>query len=233
MVMFAGSAFTAEPGRYEACLTLVKRDAEAGLAIARDWLAEAPTATPARHCLAVAMIDAGEIAEGVAQLARLATDDTLPAPVRGDLHGQAGNGWLIAGRPDLAIAAFDSALLVHRGDIELLIDRARAHAGVGDYWSAVADLDAALDRAPGRDDALAFRAAAYRRLEVWELATADAARALAINPANVDALIERAILRLYADDTAAARADFSQVLLLAPDNAAAVLARRFLAELAR
>ena len=32
MVMFAGSAFTAEPGRYEACLTLVKRDAEAGLA---------------------------------------------------------------------------------------------------------------------------------------------------------------------------------------------------------
>ena len=222
-----------EAGRYHDCIVLAERDASAALTAARDWLAEAPAASPPRHCLALAMIGAGQAAEGAAQLDRLAADTALPAPVRGDLHGQAGNGWLIAGRPDIALAAFDSALVVHRGDVELLIDRASAHAGTGDYWSAVADLDSALDQAPARDDALAFRAAAYRRLEVWELAADDAARALSANPANVDALVERAILRLHANDLATARADFSQVLLLAPQSAAADLARNFLAELPR
>jgi tetratricopeptide (TPR) repeat protein len=233
LLALTAPALGQDGGRYHDCIALAERDAPAALTSARAWLAQAPTATPARHCLALAMIGVGEAAEGAAQLARLAADTALPAPVRGDLHGQAGNGWLIAGRPDFALAAFDSALVVHRGDIELLIDRARAHAGTGDYWSAVADLDAVLDRAPARDDALAFRAAAYRRLEVWELAADDAARALAANPANVDALVERAILRLHGDDESAARADFSQVLLLAPESAAADLARRFLAELPR
>ncbi len=233
LLALASPAHAQDGGRYHDCIALAERDAPAALAAARDWLAEAPTASPARHCLALAMIGAGDAAAGAAQLARLADDSALPAPVRGDLHGQAGNGWLLAGRPDLALAAFDSALVVHRGDVELLIDRARAHAGSGDYWSAVADLDAALDQAPGRDDALAFRAAAYRRLEVWELAADDAARALAANPANVDALVERAILRLHGNDESAARADFSQVLLLAPRSAAADLAQNFLVELAR
>jgi tetratricopeptide (TPR) repeat protein len=231
-LVLAAPAVAEDGGRYHDCIALADRDAPAALAVAREWLAEAPRASPARHCLALAMIGAGQAAEGAAQLARLAADTALPAPVRGDLHGQAGNGWLLAGRPNDALAAFDSALVVHRGDVELLIDRARAHAGTGDYWSAVADLDSVLDQAPGRDDALAFRAAAYRRLEVWELAADDAARALAANPANVDALVERAILRLHGNDASAARADFSQVLLLAPESAAADLARSFLNELA-
>jgi regulator of sirC expression with transglutaminase-like and TPR domain len=227
----AAPAFAApDPAtRYRDCTEL---PAEAALAAAQAWLDEGPSA-PARHCLALALVGLGRTADGAAELTRLAESQDLPDEVRARLFAQAGNGWLIAERPDLARAALDRALALLPGDVELLIDRARAHAGQGDYWAAVADLDDALERAPARDDALAFRAAAYRRLDVWELATADVEHALELNPANAEALVERAIGRLRVDDTAAARADFAAVLLLAPGSEAADLAQAFLAELDR
>ena len=219
--------------RYGDCAALVTTDAGAALESARRWLDESPASAAARHCLALALIATGNAAGGAAQLTSLAAGGGLPQAVRGELFAQAGNGWLIADHPELALAAFDNALALRPGDVELLIDRARAHAGTGEYWAAVADLDAALDIAPGRDDALAFRAAAYRRLEVWELAADDASRALAANAGNTDALIERAVVRLHQGDDAGARADFTRILLLAPGGAAADLARGFLAELKR
>lgn len=227
------AAAVAAASRYDECAVLVATDAGAGLETARRWLDESPGAAPARHCLALALIATGNAADGAAQLTSLATGDGLPQAVRGELFGQAGNGWLIADHPELALAAFDHALALLPSDSGLLIDRARAHAGAGDYWAAVTDLDAALDITPGRDDALAFRAAAYRRLEVWELAADDASRALAANAGNTDALLERAVIRLHQREYAGARADFTRILLLAPASPAADLARGFLAELKR
>lgn len=218
-----------DPSRYQDCTEL---PAEAALAAAEAWLAEGPSA-PARHCLALALVGVGRYADGAAELTRLAESQDLPAEVRARLFAQAGNGWLLAERAELARVALDRALALLPGDVELLIDRARAHAAEGDYWAAVTDLDDALEHAPERDDALAFRAAAYRRLDVWELAAADAERALALNPANAEALVERAIARLRGDDSAGARADFAAVLVLAPGSDAADLARAFLAELDR
>ena len=229
----AAAAAVEPPSRYDDCAALVTTDAGAALETARRWLDESPAAAAARHCLALALIATGNAGDGAAQLTSLAAGGGLPKAVRGELFAQAGNGWLIADHPELALAAFDDALALRPGDVELLIDRARAHAGTGDYWAAVADLDAALDIAPGRDDALAFRAAAYRRLAVWELAADDASRALAANAGNTDALVERAILRLHHGDDSGARADFTRILLLAPASPAADLARGFLAEIER
>jgi regulator of sirC expression with transglutaminase-like and TPR domain len=235
-VAFAAPACFAAPdpaSRYRDCSGLAATDAGAALAEAQAWLDEAPEAAPARHCLALALVGLGRYADGAAELTRLAETQGLPDEVRARLFAQAGNGWLIAERPDLARAALERAVGLLPGDVELLIDRARAHAAMRDYWAAVVDLDTALESAPERDDALAFRAAAYRRLEVWELAAADAERAIGLNPANVEALVERAIVKLRGEDIEGARADFAAVLVLAPGSAAADLARDFLAELER
>ena len=232
--LFAACLIASSPlaaARYDDCIAGIAAAPDATVETAQIWLAEGENPA-ARHCLALALVALRRYDEAASQLIYLAdASAAAPADHQAALYAQAGNAWVLAGKPDFAEAAFARALTLVPTDTDLLVDRARARADREDYWGAVDDLDAALDLAPARDDALAFRAAAYRRLEFPDLAAEDVARALARNPNNVDALFERAMLALAVDAVDSARADLSRVLLLDPTSKAAKLARTFLNEL--
>jgi len=218
---------------YKSCVAQIDQAPEAALADATAW-AETGGGAAARHCAALAQVALGQYEAAAGALESLAGElgeSSTDTAIR--LLGQAGNAWLLADKPEAALAVLDRGLAAAPGDVEMLIDRARAKAARGDYWAAIDDLNGALDTAPERDDALVFRAAAYRRLGTNELAADDLARALALNPDNPDGLLERGALSLAFNRIKPARADFSRVLLVAPDTPAAELARAFLAELDR
>jgi tetratricopeptide (TPR) repeat protein len=216
---------------YQSCLEAVATQPERALEQALAW-AEADGGSAARHCLALALAAAGDYAAAARGLDVLA-GESAEASARARLYAQAGQVWLLADRPQAALAAFDAALAETPDDVELLIDRARSHAAARDYESAIADLDGVVARAPDNDEALVFRAAAHRRVDDFNAAAADLERALAIDPANADALVERGAVHLHHNDETAARADFGAAIMLAPTTPAAALAREFLNELER
>lgn len=218
-------------GNYRTCVDTIAKHPDRAVERSLAW-AEADGGNAARHCLALALAASGDYAAAARGLNVLAGESAEP-PARARLYAQAGQVWLLADRPQAALAAFDAALAETPGDIELLIDRARSHAAARDYRAAIADLDGVVARAPDHDEALVFRAAAHRRVEDFEAAAADLERALAIDPANADALVERGAVRLHDNDEAAARADFGAAIMLAPTTPAAALAREFLNELER
>src|SRR5690606_24563441 len=99
---------------------------------------------------------------------------------------------------------------------DLLIDRARAAAGLGQFDRAVSDLSRVIDQLPPRDPAAladlhVLRATAQRYLQSLDEAELDLARALALDPDNGEALFERGVVRRIAGDDAGAREDWERV----------------------
>ena len=211
--------------RYTACMQLARKDAGQAQNAAADWHAKGG-GVPAMHCLSVALLSLGyyeQAAENMEALAR--GDDKLSAALRGDLYGQAGNAWNIAGKPERALRAQSAALKLKPDDADLLIDRGITLASTARYWDALDDLNRALEIAPGRVEALVFRATAWRKLGSPELAEEDIDRALRRAPENRNALLERGLIFEARGDLAAARSDWLRVLDLAPDGPLAEAAR--------
>lgn len=211
--------------QYTACMQLARKDAGQAQSAARDWHAKGG-GVPAMHCLSVALLSLGYYQQAAENMEALATGDhKLSAALRGDLYGQAGNAWNIAGKPARALRAQSAALQLRPDDTDLLIDRGITLAGAARYWDALDDLNRALEIAPGRVEALVFRAAAWRSLDSLELAEEDIRRALRRAPENRNALLERGLIFAARGDPAAARADWLRVLELAPDGPLAEAAR--------
>lgn len=211
--------------QYAACMQLARKDAGKAQIAAADWRAKGGGA-PAMHCLSVALLSLGyyeQAAENMEALAR--GDHKLSAALRGDLYGQAGNAWNIAGKPQRALRAQSAALKLKPDDADLLIDRGITLASTTRYWEALDDLNRALEIAPGRVEALVFRATAWRRLGSLDLAAEDIGRALRRAPEDGNALLERGLVFEAKGDLAAARADWLRVLELAPDGPLAEAAR--------
>lgn len=220
--------------RYSQCLARARKTPQAALAEAEDWV-RAGGGFPAKHCAAVALIGLKRYAEAAQRLEALAGD---MMGARDDLRAgaleQAGQAWLLAGKPHAAKAAFDAALQLRPNEPDLLIDRAQAYDAMGKLWDAIDDLNDALAIDPDRADALIFRASAYRRVGGGlALAQADIDRALKLAPNSVPGLLERGNIRSLTGDLAGARADWLKVERLAPSSPAAVAAKENLTRLAQ
>lgn len=204
--------------QYAACMQLARKDAKDAQTTAAAWHAKGG-GVPAMHCLSVALLNLGYYQQAAENLEALANGtDKLAAALRGDLFGQAGNAWLIAGKPEAAYRAQSSALSLRPDDADLLIDRGITLGSTANYWQALDDLNRALDIAPGRVDALVFRATAYRKLDSLELAEDDILRALKRDPDYPDALLERGMIAKKKGLLPAARADWLRVLDLAAEG---------------
>lgn len=193
--------------QYEACIALTHRNAGEALESARVWQARGGGAA-ARHCAAMALLEAGRHAQAASELEALAA--ALPpdgAPTAEEVLAQAANIWLLGGQPEPALAAIDAALAGSPGQPGLLVDRARILAELGNYEGALDDLDAAVGEAPEDDDLAAFRAAALRRLGRFDAALEEAMRAVSLNPQNPSAWLEQGLARLQSGDREGARAD--------------------------
>ncbi|MZR29922.1 tetratricopeptide repeat protein [Sneathiella litorea] len=220
-----------QESEYEACLTLTRREPEKAFESALAWR-DSGGGFPARHCVALALVAMKKYDHAALTLEELAEDmqgagSELLVPVL----TQAANVWLLADEYDRANAVATTGLEIDPENINLLVDRSRILAKVGDYKGAFDDLDLALKLDPARSDALTFRAAAWRHLGDNARALEDVELALSLEPDLPDALIERGILYEAADKRDLARKDWLRVLDLATNTAAGDEARRHLESL--
>jgi tetratricopeptide (TPR) repeat protein len=218
----------AEGAQYDQCLSMLGTDPDGAARFADGWLAGGG-GDGAAHCQALAQISLGNPDTGAALLEQLAAASHGPAIARAAVYGQAGQAWMMAGRPDRAFAAGSHALALSGGVPDLLIDRAIAATALRHFADAVADLDAALEADPRRADALVLRAAAWRLLDRLDRAETDIDLAFELDPDNPEALLERGILRQRRGDRAGAQADWARAAELSPDTPTADLAQQNLA----
>jgi tetratricopeptide (TPR) repeat protein len=182
---------------------------------------------PAEHCAAVALVNLKEYGEAGKRLDELARRPGVESnELRALLLGQAGNAWILAGQPELAIASFTAALALLPGEAQFLIDRGRASATLQKWAQAESDLSAALTAEPGSAEALVLRAGARRAQNNLKGAVGDVTQALLLEPNNVEALVERGLISMRQGNKGAARKDFASVLAIAPDSDAAISARK-------
>jgi tetratricopeptide (TPR) repeat protein len=219
----------ADGPEYEVCLTLLRTEPEDAIAMAEALEQRGIAVEGARHCMALALLAAGEAERAADRLERLASASHASALARAAVFAQASQAWTMANQPGRAYAASTLALTLSPEDPALLVDRALAAAGLGRYDEALLDLDHALKLEPGRPDTLTFRAAALRHLDRQAEAMQAVEEALKQAPGQSEALLERGILKQLRGDTAGARADWQNAIANAPDSAAADLARQNLA----
>lgn len=234
--------------RYRECVAAVEADPEKAVDLASRWR-DVGGGIPAKHCLGLALFETGKAKNAALAFSQAANDlesgksQLLGGPIRysaetvAALHAQAGNASLVADDPASAYQHFGRALAVvgdrpgpQRGN--LLIDRARALAGMKDFKLAKADLDKAVADLPNSVDAWLLRAAAHRHLGQTAAAKADAEKAARLAPDEPEVLLERATLLAREGDITAAEADWRKIVDVAPDSPAAATARANLGQAA-
>jgi tetratricopeptide (TPR) repeat protein len=221
----------ADAKTYDQCMELARRDPQSGFETGSAWRDQGG-GSPAKHCVAVALINLKQYGEGATRLEQLATEmGNGPANLRGDVLDQAGQAWNLAGEPQRAQAALTRALALEPGNTDILIDRSIVLAGIKRYQEAIDDLTVAIDHDRGRPEAYIYRAAAYRLVDKLHPAEEDAERAVALGPDLPEAWLERGNVRRQLKKDAGARADWMKVLELAPTAPAADAARTNLEKL--
>jgi tetratricopeptide (TPR) repeat protein len=146
----------------------------------------------AEQCIALARIANGDVAGGAARLAAIATaPDGGDADERALLLAKAANAWLMIEDYDPALRALNAALTLKPAEVDLLVDRARAFAGTGQWQKAREDLTLALSKRPADALALRLRAETFVQLRDYDAADRDIAEALRIAPRDIDAYVMR------------------------------------------
>jgi tetratricopeptide (TPR) repeat protein len=217
--------------RYDRCVELVRRNPGDALNAANQWQAQGGDGG-ATHCAALALVSLGRYAEAARTLDRLGHENFGKGAERATIFDQAGNAWLLAGQGGQAMESFSSALALSPSDPDLLADRARAAAMLGDWKATDDDLSAALARDANRADLLVLRASARRALGRAADAGKDLEQALHIVPDYPDALVERGSLKFETGDANGARADWQTAIARAPNSPAGKAAQQHLSELA-
>ena len=208
--------------RYNECMALARKEPLRALPIAEKWMGSGG-GLGARHCVAVAMFEAGRAEQAATQFESIARDLGQERPdLRVDLWAQAGQAWSDAGDGPKAAAAQTRAIDLRPNDPDLWIDRGLTYAGLREWPRAVSDFDRALALRRNDVEILVLRAAAWRNSGDATKAMADAQLALKIAPDNTEALLERGYASLARGDRTAAQADFTKVLsLVVPGTSAA------------
>lgn len=215
---------------YRRCLIVAETAPTAGIDMALRWR-NLSGGDPAQHCMAVAMMMAGDSEAAAPVFEALAKSSSATAPVRAGLHRQAAQAWMENTDYDRALEALQQARALSEGDASLFLDLAVVHAALDDYWAAIDDLNEALDIDAEFATALVLRGSAYRVLDLKELAEDDLTRALSSEPNNIDALLELGLLARDAGDKAVARQYWVQVLEIAPNSPTADAVRRHLEQM--
>ncbi|MCG8441137.1 MAG: hypothetical protein MI723_04935 [Caulobacterales bacterium] len=181
--------------RYDQCLDRVTADPEAAYEDALIWRGEGG-GVPARHCVAMALLQLGHTAEAAARLEAAATaPDGGDSLQRKEILLQAGNAWMIAQAPADAERAFTQGLAFKPGDPDLLIERARAHVEQDRLEAADRDLSDALISRPRDVRALRLRADTRLALGRLEGAESDIAQAVRLAPEDIETLVMRGKVR--------------------------------------
>lgn len=202
--------------RYTECMKLARREPLRALPLAEKWNAEGG-GLGARHCVAVAMFQAGKYPQAGAQFEAIARDMGQDRPgLRAELWAQAGQAWIEAGQAEKAAEAQSRALDLKSNDPDLWIDRALSYAAMSQWPRAISDLDQALRLRPDDLEILVLRAAAWRNARNPAQAMADVVRALRIAPDHTEALLERGFINLARGNRTQANDDFNQVLRVVP-----------------
>lgn len=210
---------------YEACMNLARKQPTEGWEEALAW-SSLGGGEPAAHCAAVALMGLEQYGEAATRLERLAETSRQAPALRASILAQAGQAWLMEGKPDRAYGALTTGIKLDPNNPDLFVDRAQALAAAANYSEAEADLSAALKLAPKQVDILTFRASARRYLDNVKGARADIDQALKLDPGFADAWVESGTLRRIAGDDAGARKDWIRALQLSPKSAAGDAARR-------
>lgn len=204
--------------RYTECMKLARKEPLKALPAAEKWNAEGG-GLGARHCVAVAMFQAGKYLPAAAQFEAIARDMGLDRPgLRAELWAQAGQAWIEGGQADKAATAQTRAIELKGTDPDLWIDRGLSNAAMLAWPRAISDFDQALRLRPDDVEILVLRAAAWRNARNTSQALADAGRALRIAPDHTEALLERGFANLAGGDRARANDDFNRVLRIVPPN---------------
>jgi tetratricopeptide (TPR) repeat protein len=221
-----------EAENYERCMALARKDPAAAWERALAWRSDGGR-HPAEHCAAVALLGLKQYAEAGKRLEALADAmrKTAPAPLQGEVLGQAGQAWFLAGDAARAHAVLTAALALAPDDPDLLTDRAAAAGALGKNDEVIADMGKVLARDPRRTDALTFRASALRQLQRLDPALADIQQALKLAPDQPEALLERGNILRLKGDAAGARRDWLRVGMVAPGSEADAAAKTNLEKL--
>ena len=202
--------------RYTECMKLARKEPLRALPVAEKWSVEGG-GLGARHCVAVAMFQAGKYPQSAAQFEAIARDMGLDRPgLRAELWAQAGQAWIEAGQADKAALAQTRAIELKGNDPDLWIDRGLSNAAMLAWPRAISDFDQALRLRPDDVEVLVLRAAAWRNARNTSQALADAGRALRIAPEHTEALLERGFANLAGGDRIKANEDFNRVIRIVP-----------------
>ncbi len=196
MMQSAGAELAkAEDARLEACVAKIETDPENAYEDGLAWSFEG-NRPGARQCTALALIALGNYETGAERLESLATAaDGGSMEQRAIYLSQAGQAWIMAGAPEVAVISFSDALDMAPGMVELLLDRASAYILIEEWDKALSDLDLALANSPGFGPAHQLRAEVYLNKKSYELAMRDVEAAMTADPKNIDTLLVRGRVR--------------------------------------
>src|SRR5262249_61357142 len=111
------------------CMALGRKEPLKARPAAEKWKAEGG-GLGARHCVALAMFEAGKPAQAAAQFEAIARDMGQERPgLRAELWAQAGQAWLEAGQAENAAAGPSQALGLKSQEAELWVDRRASYPG--------------------------------------------------------------------------------------------------------
>lgn len=219
------------------CMAMIGDDPYGARDYALDWQHHGG-GRDARHCHALALLEAGDEDTAARELDDLAHQptqkaDTTPPSLRAIMEEEAAEAWLSAGAPAKAQASADFGLSLQPGSPALQIARARSVLAQNRADLAEQELTALVARQPGvAPEAYVLLAEAERKMGQLDQAMRHIAHALAVTPDSAAALLERGIIRERKGDAAGAQQDWQKVLDLAPDSHEADLARQDLAVMA-
>ncbi len=202
--------------RYTDCMRLARSEPLRALPMAEKWMGEGG-GLGARHCVAIAMFEAGRFVPAATQLQAIARDMGQERPgLRAELYAQAGQAWMEVGQAENAAAAQGEALALKANDPDLWIDRGLSYAAMKAWPRAISDFDRALQLRAKDVETLVLRAAAWRNAGNAQKALEDAQYALRLAPEHSEALLERGFAWLKLGNGTAATGDFRKVLELVP-----------------
>lgn len=231
---------TADAGRLERCLARADQDSTAVILETGSTLTLAAglERAEALHCRGYAQAVLGQWQEAAQSFTSARDAATVPATqYRARLGAIAGNAFLNAGEPLLALDPLDSAqkdaALAGFPALggEVALDRARALVALGETAKASEALAEARRLVPLSPRAWLLSATLARRMEKLPEATDFIAQAKTLDPTNPEILLEAGLIAVLSGDDAAARAQWEAVLASPVPGPQAAIARDYLDQL--
>ena len=181
--------------RYDDCVALVAADLDLGRLAAQQWVDEGGGAD-ARHCLAVADLQAGFPKLAAVRLQDIAErKDAGDDLIRARLLSQSAEAWLEAEDPDRALDALNAAFELAPEAGELHLTAARVFTAQ-ENWQGVIDAVGAAESAGfPTAETYVMRGRAHQAFGAFETAAQDVVNALTLDPVNVNALVLRGELQ--------------------------------------